>query len=102
MKKLILTALLFCGAAHAGYSLKCDENRTASFEILHGAVAFTAQGKTITLPVDEMNDMVALYHGQASDGSNGMFMMNKQEGITASIYIRGAGNTYHCKMPIKH
>ncbi|EDT6682837.1 hypothetical protein UJ50_001710 [Salmonella enterica subsp. enterica] len=102
MKRLLLIALLFSGVANA-YTLQCDEGRTANFKLLNGAVAFTVKGETLTLPAVEMNDMVALYHGQASDGSGGMFMMNKQTGITASIYIRGAGNTYHCRKELsKH
>ncbi|WP_313488231.1 hypothetical protein [Pseudescherichia sp.] len=99
MKKLILLALLVSGTASA-YTLKCDEGRTINFQLENGDIAITAEGKTLRLPVAEMNDMVALYHGQAADGSGGMFMLNKQSGVTASIYIRGNGNAYHCRKPL--
>lgn len=99
MKKILLALLLVSGASQA-YTLHCDEGRTATFRLLNGAVAFSAGGKTITLPAEEMNDYIALYRGQANDGSGGMFIMQKGQGIHTSIYIRGTGNTYHCSKSI--
>ena len=60
--------MLLSGAAQA-YTLQCDEGRTATFQIFEGGLAFSAKGKTITLPVEEMNEIVALYRGQATDGN---------------------------------